>query len=220
MQCSDEAAAGLAGRTSPSSGIGAKEQQQQQQQQHQPMESPEDMSIICGDGREIFTYKKILTAWSSYMKEELRNKVAKHPIVLLPKEVKWAEMAALIDYMYTGQVCVKEEELQAFMDGARYLGIEGLTTDRGDAEARLHSTQDLEMNIVEPVEKSMKQSKDDNIFAHKGKGQDWSPEGRQVKTEEDRTKHVRWVDIKDVKTAWALRVPLDNKDGQDCIGFY
>ena len=118
---------------------------------------------------------------------------------------------------------MKEEELQAFMDMAKYLGIEGLTTDRGDAEAKLDSTQDLGMKTEVLEEKSVKQSSDDSLLTYKGRGQqgqDWSQEGRQAKTEDVGTKHVRWIDIEDVKAAWALRVPLDNKDGQDCIGFY
>ena len=36
------------------------------------------------------------------------------------------DFAALIEYMYTGQACVSEKKLQAFMDGARYLGIKEL----------------------------------------------------------------------------------------------
>lgn len=37
----------------------------------------------------------------------LQNNPSKHPLVLLPMEIRYAELKAMVDFMYTGQVCGK-----------------------------------------------------------------------------------------------------------------
>ena len=48
----------IAGHSTPSARGEAK------QHQHQPTETPEDMSVVCGDGKEVYAHQSILTAWS------------------------------------------------------------------------------------------------------------------------------------------------------------
>ena len=83
------------------------------------------MSVISGDGKEVFAHQSILTACSPYFREALRDNIAEHPIVFLPSEVGGLELTALVQYMYTDQACVSQEKLQAFMHGARCLRIKG-----------------------------------------------------------------------------------------------
>ena len=180
------------------------------------------MSVVCGDGKEVYAHQSILTAWSSHFREELRKNLVKHPIVFLPKEFGGWEFAALVEYMYTGQACVSEEKLQAFMDGARYLGIKGLavvscTADHGEAKA----SQDLTQDLSQDSEHDMGGDSSSKEDAY---SQDWSQDGMQAMTQDRVTKHVRWSDVVDAEVAWALRVPLGedygNKDCLDCQGFY
>ena len=138
----------FAGRSTPRRrGAGAKQQKQQQQQQHQQQSaegvadrkipSPPwyagvaDMSVVCGDLREFYAHQSVLAAGSSHFREELRGKVVQHPIVFLPAEIGGPEFEAIWEYIYTGQACVSRERLQAFMNGARYLGIKDLAVDCG-----------------------------------------------------------------------------------------
>ena len=84
------------------------------------------MSVVCGDLREFYAHQSVLAAGSSHFREELRGKVVQHPIVFLPAEIGGPEFEAIREYMYTGQACVSQEKLQAFIHGARCLRIKGL----------------------------------------------------------------------------------------------
>lgn len=50
----------------------------------------------------------------------------KHPIVIL-KDVSHKELVAILQFMYQGEVNVRQEELAAFLKTAEMLQIKGLT---------------------------------------------------------------------------------------------
>lgn len=50
----------------------------------------------------------------------------RHPIVIL-KDVPYADMRSLLDFMYRGEVSVDQERLTAFLKVAESLRIKGLT---------------------------------------------------------------------------------------------
>jgi hypothetical protein len=52
----------------------------------------------------------------------------KHPIVIL-KDVGHKELVAILQFMYQGEVNVRQEELSAFLKTAEMLQIKGLTGD-------------------------------------------------------------------------------------------
>jgi len=93
-----------------------------------------DVTIVCGDGSKVRAHQLILAACSSYFRDFLRDNPSKHPIVLLPVEIRYPELKAMIEFMYTGQVCVSQERLQAFIRGARYLRIKGLEDNAEDSD--------------------------------------------------------------------------------------
>lgn len=93
-----------------------------------------DVTIVCGDGSKLRAHQLILAACSSYFRDFLRDNPSKHPIVLLPVEIRYPELKAMIEFMYTGQVCVSQERLQAFIRGARYLRIKGLEDNAEDSD--------------------------------------------------------------------------------------
>lgn len=49
-------------------------------------------------------------------------------------EIRYPELKAMVDFMYTGQVCVNQERLQSFIRGARYLRIKGLEDNADDSD--------------------------------------------------------------------------------------
>ena len=92
-----------------------------------------NVTIVCGDGSKIRAHQLILAAYSSYFRDFLRDNPSKHPIVFLPVEIGYPELRAMIEFMYTGQVCVSQDRLQAFISGARYLRIKGLEDNAADS---------------------------------------------------------------------------------------
>lgn len=76
----------------------------------------------------------VLSACSPYFQALFANHPEKHPIVIL-KDVPFADMKSLIDFMYRGEVSVDQERLSAFLRVAESLRIKGLTEVNDDKPA-------------------------------------------------------------------------------------
>lgn len=73
----------------------------------------------------------VLSACSPYFQAIFVNHPEKHPIVIL-KDVPFADMKSLLDFMYRGEVSVDQERLTAFLKVAETLRIKGLTEVNDD----------------------------------------------------------------------------------------
>lgn len=73
----------------------------------------------------------ILSACSPYFQALFVNHPEKHPIVII-KDVPYADMKSLLDFMYRGEVSVDQERLSAFLRVAESLRIKGLTEVNDD----------------------------------------------------------------------------------------
>lgn len=68
----------------------------------------------------------VLSACSPYFQQLFVNHPEKHPIVIL-RDIPYADMKSLLDFMYRGEVSVDQERLSAFLRVAESLRIKGLT---------------------------------------------------------------------------------------------
>lgn len=68
----------------------------------------------------------VLSACSPYFQQLFINHPEKHPIVIL-RDIPYADMKSLLDFMYRGEVSVDQERLSAFLRVAESLRIKGLT---------------------------------------------------------------------------------------------
>lgn len=73
----------------------------------------------------------VLSACSPYFQALFINHPEKHPIVIL-KDITFADMKSLLDFMYRGEVSVDQERLTAFLRVAESLRIKGLTEVNDD----------------------------------------------------------------------------------------
>lgn len=73
----------------------------------------------------------MLSACSPYFQSLFVNHPEKHPIVIL-KDVPFADMKSLLQFMYRGEVSVDQERLSAFLRVAESLRIKGLTEVNDD----------------------------------------------------------------------------------------
>lgn len=73
----------------------------------------------------------VLSACSPYFQVLFVNHPEKHPIVIL-KDITYADMKSLLDFMYRGEVSVDQERLTAFLRVAESLRIKGLTEVNDD----------------------------------------------------------------------------------------
>ncbi len=86
-----------------------------------------DVTLAC-DNTSIKCHKMILSACSSYFQTLFMENTCEHPIVFL-KDIKYAEIRAILDYMYKGEVNVAQEELPGLLKVAELLRVKGLVEE-------------------------------------------------------------------------------------------
>jgi len=94
--------------------------------------SPEfqDVTLLCGiDSDEIKAHKVILSACSGYFQSVLSRTDAPHPVILMPKDVQYEEIAGIIDFMYYGEVEVPTQDISRFLAVAEQFQVRGLVED-------------------------------------------------------------------------------------------
>ncbi|XP_075235754.1 zinc finger and BTB domain-containing protein ttk isoform X3 [Lycorma delicatula] len=81
---------------------------------------------LAVEGQFLRAHKMVLSACSPYFQTLFVGHPDKHPIVIL-KDVPYADMRSLLDFMYRGEVSVDQDRLTAFLKVAESLRIKGLT---------------------------------------------------------------------------------------------
>jgi hypothetical protein len=80
---------------------------------------------IATEGQHTKAHKMILCACSPYFKNLLEQNPAKHPIIIL-KDVPFMHLTAILEFMYSGEVNVAQDQLPAFLKTAEKLKVKGL----------------------------------------------------------------------------------------------
>ena len=89
-----------------------------------------DVTLACDDD-QIQAHKVILSACSPFFRAILKRNIHEHPLLYL-KGVKYADLTAVLNFMYHGEVNVAQEELNSFLAIAEDLKIKGLTQNKSD----------------------------------------------------------------------------------------
>ncbi|XP_032520463.2 longitudinals lacking protein, isoforms F/I/K/T-like isoform X1 [Danaus plexippus] len=84
---------------------------------------------LAAEGRTLKAHKVVLSACSPYFESVLSEQFDKHPIIIL-KDVKFAELRAMMDYMYRGEVNISQDQLAALLKAAESLQIKGLSDNK------------------------------------------------------------------------------------------
>ncbi|XP_037812363.1 protein tramtrack, beta isoform isoform X2 [Lucilia sericata] len=105
---------------------------------------------LAVDGQYLKAHKMVLSACSPYFNALFLNHPEKHPIVIL-KDVPYADMKSLLDFMYRGEVSVDQERLTAFLRVAESLRIKGLTEVNDDKPTNTEPTpQPPQLQRIQP----------------------------------------------------------------------
>jgi len=83
---------------------------------------------ISVENEMIPCHKLVLASCSTYFEEILTSKLIAnnpHPVVVL-KDLRLWEVLILVDFMYRGEMKVREEDLNAILEASKKLGIKGL----------------------------------------------------------------------------------------------
>ncbi|XP_064073401.1 zinc finger and BTB domain-containing protein 17 isoform X2 [Vanessa tameamea] len=84
---------------------------------------------LAAEGQTLRAHKVVLSACSPYFESVLSQQYDKHPIIIL-KDVKYAELRAMMDYMYRGEVNISQDQLAALLKAAESLQIKGLSDNK------------------------------------------------------------------------------------------
>ncbi|XP_012226230.1 protein bric-a-brac 2-like isoform X5 [Linepithema humile] len=88
-----------------------------------------DVTLSC-EGKKIRAHKMLLSACSTYFRDLFKENPCQHPVVIF-RNVKFDDLAALVDFMYQGEVNVVQEQLASFLTTAELLAVQGLTDGTG-----------------------------------------------------------------------------------------
>ncbi|GAB0087083.1 Zinc finger C2H2 superfamily [Sergentomyia squamirostris] len=89
-----------------------------------------DVTLSC-EGRKIRAHKVILSACSTYFREVFQENPCQHPVIVF-KNVRHEDLAAIIEFIYQGEVNVLQDSLPSFLNTAEMLAVQGLTESEKD----------------------------------------------------------------------------------------
>ena len=85
-----------------------------------------DVSIVCNDNKIVKAHKLILSACSPFFRLIFKSHPHQHPLLYL-KGVNHDDIAAILEFMYQGEVNVNQKDLPSFLAVAGELQVKGLT---------------------------------------------------------------------------------------------
>lgn len=88
-----------------------------------------DVTLAC-DGKSLKAHRVVLSACSPYFRELLKSTPCKHPVIVL-QDVMFEDLHALVEFIYHGEVNVRQRSLSSFLKTAEVLRVSGLTQQSG-----------------------------------------------------------------------------------------
>lgn len=88
-----------------------------------------DVTLVA-DGRKLRAHRLVLSGCSTFFSEifhTLESGMQFHPVIVLPPNTHFSSLAALVTFMYSGEVNVYEDQIPTLLALAETLGIKGLT---------------------------------------------------------------------------------------------
>jgi len=80
---------------------------------------------LAVENKQILAHKLVLSASSLFFRNIIKNNPHQHPLFYL-KGVKYSSLAAILNFMYNGEVSVAQDELTSFLNVAEDLRVKGL----------------------------------------------------------------------------------------------
>ncbi|XP_063880318.1 zinc finger and BTB domain-containing protein 44-like isoform X2 [Scylla paramamosain] len=102
---------------------------------------------LTAQGRSLKAHKSVLSAVSSYFRGVLRDNPCQHPIIIMPRDVRFEELYSIVNYIYKGEMTVAAEDLTSLLKTAEILQVSGLAPS--DSSATVNpQTEPLSMGNV------------------------------------------------------------------------
>ena len=91
-----------------------------------------DVTLVCDDDTSFEAHRVILVAGSIFFRNVLsssRTSSHPHPLLYL-KDFHKGNLISMLDFIYSGETTIQEENLNCFLTQAQKLGIKGLTEEQ------------------------------------------------------------------------------------------
>ena len=85
----------------------------------------QDVTLVTDDQKQISAHRLILSACSGYFNNVLSKNIHSHPLLCLDG-INFSELINVLDYIYNGELQIKQEDVQRFLQIAKKLQLEGL----------------------------------------------------------------------------------------------
>ena len=90
-----------------------------------------DVTLVSEDQTQIKAHKVVLSACSPFFKSILKNNPHQHPLLYLGG-ISSNDLQLVTDYIYHGEVQVRQNDIDKFLDVAQKLKVSGLNQDGND----------------------------------------------------------------------------------------
>ncbi|XP_043221342.1 broad-complex core protein isoforms 1/2/3/4/5-like isoform X3 [Amphibalanus amphitrite] len=91
-----------------------------------------DMTLCC-EGKKIKAHRVMLSACSPFFRELLKENPCQHPVFML-RDVSYRDLWSAIEFVYKGEVNVRQADLATFLKTAEMLQLRGLTEEDGKGQ--------------------------------------------------------------------------------------
>lgn len=124
-----------------------------------------DVSLACEDatGQEIEAHKLILAASSPLFQKLLRASELKQPLVLI-RGVSLANLVAIVDFLYHGEVNILQENLESFLELSEELQLKGLRRSiKGKEQIRRNISVEIKDNSPTTIDEKENDEDDETM---------------------------------------------------------
>ena len=95
-----------------------------------------DVTLVSCDKRQVSAHKVILSSCSEYFKTILKNNSKTSNTILCLENIYFEELTQILDYVYEGEVQIKEDQLENFLKIAQRFELQGLLSDGSEEEQK------------------------------------------------------------------------------------
>ena len=113
-----------------------------------------DVTLVCEDGQRIQAHRLVLASSSFFFKDFLQREANPHPLVFM-RGLTHNNLAALVDYIYHGEVEVKTADLEEFLKAVGELHVKGITRIDKGGEIKDQDKEVIKEELDEVEDNSM-----------------------------------------------------------------
>lgn len=129
-----------------------------------------DVSLATSDRQIIRAHRCLLSAGSGYLEKVLAMNPSDHPTVVL-SSVRYKDLKLLVDFMYSGEIAVDQQQFPTLLEAAKWLKIRGLYEDTDEVTDEVDSVP-KEVSLRSSPDKSSSETSELSVTPNKRAGED------------------------------------------------